>query len=259
MAHLPRFFLVWLSTVLLAACAGAPPPDTRPWSVQTAERLEHSLTPDRVALAPQQAAEDLERALRHYALADNQEGQLRCHLKLARLYLQLGAAENARPHVADALRIAARLDDPSPRFQSALLEARLSNRRADYEAALDAAVTPIEVATVLTYLGRTDEAYRAIRPHLEQAGEAAADYAFVLHHYARQSRDMEAARLTLELYKQSDNPAGTAGALYLMGRIAQEKQAPAWARGYLERALAVSRALEDNDSVRRIETALEGL
>ena len=29
--------------------------------------------------------------------------------------------------------------------------------------------------------------------------------------------------------------------------------------GYLERALAVSRALEDNNSVRRIESALEGL
>ena len=258
MAHLSRFILAWLSTALLAACAGAPP-DTRPWSVQTAERLEHSLTPERVALAPRQATEDLERALRRYALADHQEGQLRCHLRLARLYLRSGAAADARPHVADASRIAARLGDPDARFQSALLEARLSNRRADYEAALAAAAAPIQVATVLTYLGRTDEAYRAIRPHLEQAGEAAADYAFVLYHYARLSRDMETARRALELYKQSDNPAGTAGALFLMGRIAQEKQAPALARGYLERALAVSRALKDDDSIRRIETALEGL
>ena len=174
MAHLPRYALVWLSTTLLAACAGAPP-DTRPWSVQTAERLERSLTPERVALAPRQTAKDLEQALHHYALADHQEGQLLCHLELARLYLRSGAAEEARPHVTNASRIAARLSDQGAHFQSALLGARLSNRRVDYEAALAAAVTPIESATVLTYLGRTDEAYRAIQPHLEQAGKAAAD------------------------------------------------------------------------------------
>ena len=77
MAHLTKLFLAWLSAALLAACAGAPAPDTRPWSIQTAERLERSLTPERVALAPRQATDDLERALRRHALADHQEGQLR--------------------------------------------------------------------------------------------------------------------------------------------------------------------------------------
>ena len=258
MVQLPKFVLFWCSAALMGACA-SPPPDTRPWSVQTAERLEQSLTPDRVALAPRQAADDLERALRHYALADDQRGQLRCHLKLARLYLQSGAQTQAGTHVAQAERIAARLGDPAARYQGALLAARLSNRRADYETALAAATLPIETATVLTYLGRNEEAYGIISPHLESAEEIPADYAFVLHHYARQTRQMEPALRALKLYKQSDDPAGTAATLYLMGRIAQDNGEPGLARGYLERALAVSRALEDKESMLRITAALEKL
>ena len=112
---------------------------------------------------------------------------------------------------------------------------------------------------MLTYLGRNDEAYGTISPYLESAEEAPSDYAFVLHHYAWQSLEMEAARRALALYKQADDPAGTAAVLYLMGRISLVNGQTGLARGYLERALAVSRALEDEDSMRRITSTLEDI
>jgi len=259
MGGLLRFVVVVMAVSGLLACASSPPPDTRPWSVQTAERLERTLGPDRVALAPRQAVEDLERALQLYSLADDQEGQARCHIKLARLYLRSDDEAQAGSHLANARRIAGRLGRRPLQFESALLTGRLSNRREDFEQALGYAGSPIEQAVALTYLGRLEQAYQLVRPHLATADTAPDDFAFVLHRYAVSSRDMATARQSLELYKQTDNHLGAASALYLMGQIATENRNPGQARGYLERALVVSRALSDRSHVQRVEAALEGL
>jgi tetratricopeptide (TPR) repeat protein len=241
--------------VMLVACAGQPV-DERPWTLRTAERLETSLSPERIRLAPREAKEDLERALELFALVDNQHGQARCHLKLARLYLGFGDGARASGHLESAERIAGRLGSAPLRYESLLLKARLSDKTADYQRALAFARTPVQKAVVQTYLDQPGVAYQTLRPHLDEAGEAPEDYAFVLYGYARMAGDLDVARKALDLYKHADNPPGIAASLYLMGRIARDREQPTDSRGYFERALVVARASRDLSLAKRIEKEL---
>lgn len=241
--------------MLLASCASQPP-DERPITIQTAERLEASLSAERVRLAPEQAATDLERALLLYSLADDQGGQVRCHLRLTRLYYILGEWTLAQNHLKQGAEAAARLGDARALYESALLQGRLNGRKQDYETALSHALRPIEKAVALTYLGRTEEAYALIRGRLDQADADPDDYAFVLQAHARAVGDLRLAQRALDLFKQADNAPGIAGTLELMGHIATGAGRHDLARGFYERALVVNRARGDQDAVNRIEREL---
>ncbi len=241
--------------MLLASCASQPP-DERPITIQTAARLEASLSAERVRLAPEQAASDLERALLLYSLADDQGGQVRCHLRLTRLYYLLGEWTLAQDHLKQGAEAAARLGDAHALYESALLRGRLNGTKQDYETALSHALRPIEKAVALTYLGRTEEAYALIRGRLDQADADPDDYAFVLQAHARASGDLTLAQRALDLFKQADNAAGIAGTLELMGHIATGAGRHDRARGFYERANVVNRARGDQDALSRIEREL---
>lgn len=255
----PPVLLIGLLILIgIAACTNRPP-DLRPWSTRTAEQLETTLSMERARFAPMQAVNDLERALRLYAMSDNQEGQARCHLLLARLYLKLGESDLQASHLVHAERIARRLQHPVFLYDSALLRARLSGEPTDFEKALEYADTPLQKATVLTYLGRSGEAFGLIPRQMGEATEHPDDYAFILFRYANQVGDAKSAQRALDFYKQADNHQGIAGSLMLLGRLARDRGDKDLARDYMERALATSRALDDERKIRAVETMLEGL
>lgn len=209
--HLQNCLLACV-TVLITACASQPA-DDRPWSIRSAEKLESTLTQERTILAPDRSVEDLKRALRFYSLADDQQSQARCHLKLARLHFRLGKMDQMRPHLQNAMQIAHRLNNTQMQYDSSLLMARLENRSEAFNKVLPYATKPIHKAVILTYLSRPVEAFELIRPHLDHAEEAADDFAFVLYHYAENSFDLTYAKRALSLYKMTDNHFGTANSL----------------------------------------------
>jgi tetratricopeptide (TPR) repeat protein len=244
-----------LLPVLLVACASAPE-DRRPQAIQAADRLEHRVTLKEVQISPREVQEDLQQALRLYQVADDQEGQARCHLKLARLHFRRQELDRARTHLAEAKVIAERIGNRRFQYEGALLQARLSNRREDFEQALALAASPIEKAVALVYLGRAREGYPLIRSHLDQAADASDDYAFVLFHYADVSEDTGAAQTALGLYRQEGDHLGVANTLLLLGRIARNQGLKQQARGYYQRALASARALGDERLIRLAQAGL---
>ncbi len=250
-----RRSIVPLLVALCGAC-GVLPMEQGPASLRTAEDLESALSSARVQQSPQQALIDLERALRLYSLADDQAGQVRIHVKLARLYYRLGQQENAVFHLNQAARTSTRLGDASYLYDVYLLEGRLYNRRESYEKALEYARGPIQKAVALSYLGQTQEAYGLLQGNTRHAKDAPEDAAFVLYEHARASGDPSVAQQALELYKRADNHGGIADALYLTGQLHRHHGDLDQYRDYLDRALTVSRALGDETRTRAIEAGL---
>lgn len=204
---------VWIFLlVLLAGCVSSAVTEG-PETLLEAGRLERSVTSLRVRAAPSQAVADLERALRLYALSDDEDGQLRCHLKLARMGFALGEQAMAVEHLDASLLISDRLGLPAHLYQ-----ARIRKAPDGFHLALGFARTPIERAVALTYLGRVEEARALVRAHLDEVEGEADDLAFVLYTYAKQAADVASAEQALALYKAAENPVGTADALYLLAR-----------------------------------------
>lgn len=254
----PVRFLCLLALVLaLGACAGAGP-KYPPGAAGRAEWLENEVTGQVVRESPASALAELDEALRLYSLLDDQSGQVRMHLRLGRLLMAWGQPEAARPHLQAAQQVAARLADPGMRYEAQLLLARLDDDPLGYEAALELADTPLRQAVALTYLGRVDEAYAALRGTPDEPGEQADDYGFVLYRYARAHADRAAAEWALDLFRQAENFAGIADSLCLLGQLHRVAGEDALARSYFERALTVSRALDDADRVQRATELLEG-
>ena len=253
----------WRSYVLLlGVCCGACgvlPEEQGPPSLRAAEDLEGALSSARVQQSPEQALIDLERALRLYSLVDDRAGQVRIHVKLARLYYRLGQREKAILHLDRALDVSSRLGDARQLYDVYLLDGRLRDRRESYERALEFANGPIQKAVALSYLGRTQEAYRLVQGHSRQAKEAPDDAAFVVYEHARSSGDPAVAEQALALYKHADNHGGIADALYLTGQLHRRNGDLGQYRDYLERALTVSRALGDETRTRAIKAELADL
>jgi tetratricopeptide (TPR) repeat protein len=242
--------------VLLTACSSTPP-DTRPQAIQTAENLEERVSQRQVQLVPRQVEDELTRALNLYAVSDNQEGQARCHLKLARLHYRMGNQDDLQFHLVEAERIANRLDHDRFRYESALLRARLSGKAEDYERAGEYASSSIEEAVVRVYLGDPEGAYRLVSGgDVESAPD---DYSFVYHHYAEAAKDAGVARKALEIHREYGNHHGVASTLFLLGRISRDAGNPQQARGYFERAFAAARALDDEALMSEIKKTLAGL
>ena len=251
--------LLLLAFMALACGCASPPTETGPASLEQAQRLERGVTAERLRQSPSAAIQDLQRALALYSLADDQAGQARCHLALARIrFLQNQPAE-AIGHVAAAEQALQGMDDAALFYQLSLLKGRLADSADEYEQALRYATQPIERAVALTYLGRIDEAHGAIRTHSDDETEYADDYGFVLYAVAKQSFDATTARQALAFYKKADNPVGITDSLYLLARIHLAAQDVLNARVYLQRALVVSRALGDTRRERKLLAELEGL
>ncbi len=242
----------------IVACA-APPTSSEPPSLQHARKLEARVSAQTVYTSPQQALADLQRALHLYSLVDEREGQLRCHLKLVRIYIRTGETDYARRNLAQAKAIAEMLQAPEYLYDSYLLEARLTGRQADFEKTLKISPGPIQRAVVLTYLNRVDEAYRLIETKIDQADDAPEDFAYVLYEYASKRRHLDAAETALELFKKIDHHRGIANALHLLAQINIENGHLAVARQYYKRALAVIISLGDNVRAQAIEAELSRL
>ncbi len=244
-----------LCMLVLAACSSTPP-DTRPQAIQTAENLEERVNQSQVQMVPRQVEDELTRALNLYAVADHQEGQARCHLKLARIYYRMGNQEQVRSHLVEAERIANRLDHNRFRYEAALLQARVSGQAEDYERAGEYASSAIEKAVVKVYLGDPQGAYQQLSGDAEAAPD---DYSFVYYHYAEATGDKSVAQKALDLHRNSGNHYGVANTLFLLGRINRDAGDRQEARGYFERAMAAARALGDEALISEIQQALAGL
>lgn len=255
--HLRNIALGYYILAILGCTA--PPAKPEPPTLSSARELETRLTLRSAPSSPQRAASDLQQALHLYSLVDDQEGQVRCHIKLARLYLGLGQTEDASRHVQRAEAIATGLGAPEYLYQSHLLDARLSGDPVAYERALAQATSPIEKAVALAYLSRIDEAYKLIKPELENADAHPDDYAFVLYEYAKQYRDASTAQTALALFKKADYHQAIANTLYLLAVIYRDTGQRALARLYYQRALTVSLSLGDQAKARTIESQLNQL
>jgi len=253
-----RVALIGVLVANIVAC-GAPISKPDPPTLSTARKLESRTDAQAVNESPQRAVTDLKQALHLYSLIDDREGQVRCNLKLVRLYIGLEQTDNARQYLQRAKKIAESLREPDYLYDSYLLEARLSGQKADFEKALGWSTTPIQRAVVLTYLSRVDEAYRLIEPKMDQAEDAPDDFAFVLYEYARKSQHAGAAQTALGLFKKIDRYRGICNALHLLAQIYKANGQLKLAQRYYERALTVSISLDDPAKTRAIETELSGL
>jgi tetratricopeptide (TPR) repeat protein len=247
---------VLVLALTLGACASGGP-KYPPTAAGRAEWLEDEITGQVMRETPETALAELGEALRLYSLLDDQGGQARTQLRLARLLMAWGEQGEARPHLEAAQRIAERLGDRGLRYESRLLLARLDDDPAGYEAALALADTPLRRAVALTYLGRVDAAYAALRKGSDGTPDAADDTGFVLYRYARAHGDRAVAERALALFKQAENFAGIADTLCLLGQLHQAAGEDRLARGYFQRALTVSRALGDAARIQMVTELLE--
>ncbi len=257
-SHPIRVPLVLALLALASGCA-SPPAETGPATLQQAERLERAVTAERLHTSPSRAVDDLQRALLLYSLADDQPGQSRCHLALARVRLLQNQPAEAVAHVMGAEQAMQGLDDDSLFYQLHLLKGRLADSTEEYAQALHHASLPIERAVVLTYLERIDEAHAAIRTHIDSETGQPEDYGFVLYAVAKHTFDSATALKALAFYKLADNPVGIADSLYLLARIHLAAQDVLNARVYLQRALVVCRALGDTQRERKLLAELGAL
>jgi tetratricopeptide (TPR) repeat protein len=247
-----------LLAVALAGCAARAP--TYPPGLRgEAQRTEAQVTGARMRLAPAQSIIDLKGVLHLYSLLDDQAGQARIHLRLARLQMAMAEPDAARSHLQAAAVVARRLGDRRLLYDSHFLLARLDGDRRGYETALGYADSPLQRAVVLAYLDRPEQAYRELGRAHGGEDENPDDRAFVLYRYARARGDRGVAEQALALFKQAENGAGIADSLYLLGRLAADAGRVAAARTYLERGLTVAGALGDGQRVDRYRQALDAL
>lgn len=250
-----RGALIGLLVAGIVACA-ARSPEPEPPSLSAARKLEDRSDAQAVGTSPEKAVTDLHQALHLYSLVDDREGQVRCYLKLTRIYIGLGQTDNAQLHLARANAIAETLQVPVYLYDSYFLEARLTGQKTSFETALSWAETPIQRAVVLTYLSRVDEAYRLIEPVMGQAEDAPDDFAFVLYEYARIRRNAGAAQGALVLFKKIDHHRGICNSLHLLAQIYKANGKLELAQQYYERALTVSISLDDPVKTQAIEAEL---
>jgi Tfp pilus assembly protein PilF len=243
---MPALCLLCVLTLVLAlgACA-AGGPKYPPGAAGRAEWLEDEVSGQVVRESPETALVELDEALRLYSLLDDQAGQVRMHLRRARLLMASGQPEAARPHLHAAREVANRLGDQGMGYEAQLLLARLDDDPVGYEAALSLAATPLQRAVALTYLGQVDQAHEALRRAPDATAEQADDYGFVLYRYARAHADPVTAEEALVRFKQAENFVGIADTLCLLGQIQRAAGEEMLAQGYFARALTVSRALGD--------------
>ncbi len=221
-----------------------------------ARKLEVRTDAQAVNVSPQRAVADLQQALHLYSLIDDREGQVRCYLKLARIYIGLEQSDKAQQQILRAKAIAESLRVPEYLYDSYLLEARLTGQKKGFEKALAWATSPIQRAVVLTYLSRVDEAYKLIRPKIDQAEDASDDFAYVLYEYARKRRQVGAAERALGLFKKIDHHRGICNALHLLAQIYKANGQMELSKQYYQRALTVSISLNDPVKTRAIEVEL---
>ncbi len=240
----------------IVACA-APVTSPEPYTLQHARRLEARIDAQTISVSPTRAITDLRQALHLYSLADDLEGQVRCHLKLIRIYISLEQTDTAMQYLQSAKSIANTLQLPEYLYGSYLLEARLSGKKSDFETALKWSTSSIQRAVVLTYLSRVDEGYRLIVSKMDQAEDSPEDFAFVLYEYARKQRHVGAGGNALVLFKQIDHHLGVRNTLHLLAKIYKENGRLELAKQYFQRARVVSISLNDTARTRIIEAELD--
>jgi tetratricopeptide (TPR) repeat protein len=255
-----RNSLVFVITItfvlLLSACASKPTgPDT---PIETkAERLEKRAQTDTLKRDYSNATKSASDSLRLFSLLDDQQGQLRLHLTLTRLYLLQNQRDKAQRHLAKANTLAQEINAPEQRYQIHLLSGKLNNNRAEFEQARDTANSSIEKAVAETYLQNYGQAHQLISTVKPASAIAEDDYAFVQLHYARFADDNDSAKSALGLYKRNENTVGISDSLYVLATIAKKQGDNAQARQYLQRALEVNIAMGDKKRINATLKALE--
>ncbi len=249
-------FIITIAFIfILSACASRPTgPDT---PIETkAERLEKRAQADTLKRDYSSATKSASGSLRLFALLDDQQGQLRLHLNLTRLYLLQNQRDKAQRHLAKAKSLNQELNVAEKKYQIHLLSGKLNNNRVEFEQARDTANTSIEQAVAETYLQNHVQAHQLISTIQPASPAEEDDYAFVQLHYARFADDSDSAKSALILYKKNENTVGISDSLYILAIIAKKQGRNVQAQQYLQRALEVNVAMGDK---KRIEATLKAL
>ncbi|MFW5426553.1 MAG: tetratricopeptide repeat protein [Methylophagaceae bacterium] len=250
------FILTVTFILLLSACASKPVgPDT---PIETkAERLEKRAQADTLKRDYPNATKSASDSLRLFSLLDDQQGQLRLHLNLTRLYLLQNQRDKAERHLAKAKTLTQEIDASQQRYQIHLLSGKLNDNRAEFEQARDTANSSIEQAVAETYLQNYERAHQLISTAQPASAVEEDDYAFVQLHYARFADDNDSAKSALALYKRNENTVGISDSLYVLATIAKKQGDNDQARQYLQRALEVNIAMGDKKRINATVKALD--
>jgi tetratricopeptide (TPR) repeat protein len=238
-----RYLLPLCLSIFLTACA-SPQINSQRTTSSEAERLESDVSMLRIQLEPALAISDLDRALRLYALIDDQTGQARTHLKLVNVYSILGKTGMAKMHLAHAEQLIPYLNDTELVFDIRFLSARLSNDASVFSSLLPFAKSVMQQALVLTYLAEYSKAWHLIENMSELAQQKPVDYAFVALQYARNDLDVTAAEQALTYYKKADHHRGIAAALQVLSEVFEKAGDTDIATQYRKRADVTLRALQ---------------
>lgn len=253
-----RWFWICLGSLLLSGCLSQPGTEVpASYFVDRAVRLEAQAQQDIQSNTLESAVENYRQAHKIYASLDHGAGRARTTLALAGLYDLLGDQDQSRLRAQQALEVAQSLPGQPALFRIHLLLGKLDHDKDAFQKALDQAQSPLEKAMALVYLNRVEEAWQQIRE--ETPVTLFGDYAFVWYAYGKHRKDASAVEQALVLYKKGDHVLGVSNALYLLGRIFHAQGDIPQARAYLERALAVNRALERPRRIQAVEHALRTL
>ena len=195
-------------------------------------------------------------ALLLYALLDDQQGQLRSHVNLTRLYLLQEQRDKADKHLAKARSLAQEMDDQSQMYHIHLLSGKMNNDQDEFNQALITANSPLGKAVAETYLQNYDQAYLLIINEEPVSSTEEDDTAFVMLQYARFADHEEAGEKALNLFKKNENTVGISDSLYVLATIAKKQGDNTKAEHYLRRALEVNLAMGNK---RRIEIIVNEL
>lgn len=241
---------------ILSGCANKPIEPETPIETK-AERLEKRAQQDTLKRDYASATKLASNSLRLYALLDDQQGQLRLHLNLTRLFLLQNSADKAQQHLTKAKSLTQQINAPEQQYQIHLLSGMLNKDRAEFERARDTANSLLEKAVAETYLKNYQQAHSFIKGMKPASPNEYDDFAFVQLHYARFADDKISANSALVLYKKNENTLGISDSLYVLAMIAKKQGDNAQARQYLQRALEVNIAMGDKKRINTTVNALE--
>jgi hypothetical protein len=197
--------------------------------------------------------------LQLYTLIDDQPGQLQTLLTLSNILFQTGQQQKAKLSLKKAEAIAKRLNINHYNYQLTLLTARIEQNLSKFQLAIQYAETPLQKALALAYLGENTKALQLISNRKPIDLFEAVDLGFIHYRFARKYYDHKVAKRAFLFYQDADYTPGIVDCLMLLGIIAQKSKRITLAINYYQRALAVSKALNDEFRIHAIEKKLQDL
>ena len=198
-----------------------------------------------------EADDALHAALNRYTMRDDLEGQWRIRHMMANLALSRDDVAGAREQSEATTSLSGQLESSAIRYESLLLEGRVSGRDRPFREALRLATSDLQRAVCYTYLGETERAAAILGA---DANGSPSDLAFVYYRHAKASSDSSYYLDALEQYRRAGDSRGMADTLVNMARLAERAGDRDAARRFSDRAIAILSAINDGTRANAVRT-----